>query len=214
MVKLFRNRIMFYTIKPIIVALVFLLAPALTCAQTNILFFGNSLTAGYGLSPEEAFPAVAEELLNKKGHKVRAINAGLSGETSAGGLTRIDWVLRQPVDILVLELGANDGLRGLPLDQTRKNLQGIMDKVKRRYPNARIVIAGMMVPPNMGPEYSQEFRQLFEELARKNRAVLIPFLLEGVAGHSHLNLPDGIHPNAEGHRIVAQTVIKYLEPLL
>ncbi|GIV36220.1 MAG: hypothetical protein KatS3mg032_0599 [Cyclobacteriaceae bacterium] len=214
MVKLFRNRIMFYTIKPLIVALVLLLGPILACAQTNILFFGNSLTAGYGLSQEEAFPAVAEELLRKKGREVKAINAGLSGETSAGGLTRIDWILRQPVDILVLELGANDGLRGLPLDQTRKNLQGIIDKVKMRYPRARIVIAGMMVPPNMGPEYSHKFRQLFQELARKNRAVLIPFLLEGVAGHSHLNLPDGIHPNAEGHRIVAQTVIKYLEPII
>jgi acyl-CoA thioesterase-1 len=183
-------------------------------AQTHILFFGNSLTAGYGLSPDEAFPAVAGQLLKYRGKNVKVINAGLSGETSAGGLTRIDWVLRQKVDVLVLELGANDGLRGLPLNQTRNNLQGIIDKVKARYPKAKIVIAGMMVPPNMGPEYSRAFQQLFKELARKNQAVLIPFLLEGVAGHAHLNQPDGIHPNAAGHQIIAQTVVKYLEPLL
>lgn len=180
----------------------------------TILFFGNSLTAGYGLSPEEAFPALVEKQLTERGKTCNVINAGLSGETSAGGLTRIDWVLRQPVDIFVLELGANDGLRGLPIEQTRNNLQAIIDKVKTKFPKAKIVIAGMMVPPNMGPEYSAAFKSLFPNLAKKNNAVLIPFLLDGVAGNEKLNLPDGIHPNIEGHKIVAANLVKVIEPLL
>lgn len=203
-----------YMFQPAITIIVLVLLTGMVSAQKNILFFGNSLTAGYGLSPDEAFPAIAAELLQQKGKAVKVINGGLSGETSAGGLTRIDWMLRQPVDILVLELGANDGLRGLPLEQTRLNLQGIINKARAKNPKIKIVIAGMMVPPNMGPEYSEKFQQLFKDLAQKNQAVLIPFLLEGVAGHPHLNLPDGIHPNAAGHRIVAQTVLQYLEPLL
>lgn len=202
----------FYMVKPVFAILLLMTGPV--SAQKNILFFGNSLTAGYGLSPDEAFPAIAGELLQKKGKPVKIINGGLSGETSAGGLTRIDWMLRQPVDIFVLELGANDGLRGLPLEQTRFNLQGIINKVRAKNPNVKIVIAGMMVPPNMGPDYSEKFQQLFKDLAQKNQAILIPFLLDGVAGQAHLNLPDGIHPNVEGHRIVARTVVKYLEPLL
>ncbi|MDL5045685.1 arylesterase [Oscillatoria amoena NRMC-F 0135] len=137
--------------------------------QRTILFFGDSLTAGYGLSPEEAFPALVEKQLTGKGKRCKVINAGLSGETSAGGLTRIDWVLRQPVDVFVLELGANDGLRGLPLNQTRFNLQAIIDKVKTKFPNAKLVITGMMVPPNMGPEYAAGFKALFPELAKKKQ---------------------------------------------
>jgi len=173
---------------------------------TSLLFFGDSLTAGYGLSPEEAFPALIEKELNKKERVASVTNAGLSGETSAGGLARIDWVLRQPIDIFVLELGANDGLRGLPLDQTRKNLQGILDKVKNKNPNAKLVIAGMMVPPNMGPQYSKEFSKIYPDLAKKNNATLIPFLLEGVGGNEKLNQADGIHPNVEGHRIIARNL--------
>jgi acyl-CoA thioesterase-1 len=142
------------------------------------------------------------------------VNAGLSGETSAGGLSRIDWVLRQPVDVFVLELGANDGLRGLPLEQTQKNLQGIIDKVKAKNPKARIVIAGMMVPPNMGSAYTTKFRTIFPDLAKKNNATLIPFLLQDVAGNEKLNLSDGIHPNTEGHKIVAENVFKVISPLL
>jgi acyl-CoA thioesterase I len=180
----------------------------------TILFFGDSLTAGYGLSTEEAFPALVEKKLTKTGKPCKVVNAGLSGETSAGGLTRIDWILRQPVDIFVLELGANDGLRGLPLDQTEKNLQAIMNKVKTRYPKVKIVIAGMMVPPNMGPEYTSRFRKIFPELAKKNNATLIPFLLQDVAGNEKLNLADGIHPNPEGHRIVAENIYKVLSPLI
>ena len=185
-----------------------------TPASKMILFYGDSLTAGYGLSTEDAFPAVVEEKLNKKGKPTKVVNAGLSGETSAGGLNRLDWVLKQPVDVFVLELGANDGLRGLPLDQTQKNLQAIIDKVKTKYPKAKIVIAGMLVPPNMGPDYTASFRKIFPELAKKNKATLIPFLLQDVAGNEKLNIADGIHPNVEGHKIVADNVLKVIEPLL
>lgn len=179
-----------------------------------ILFFGDSHTAGYGLSPEEAFPALVEKSLIKTGAKVKVINSGLSGETSAGGLTRIDWILRQPIDVFVLELGANDGLRGLPLEQTRKNLQTIIDKVKGKYPGCKFVMAGMMVPPNMGKEYASSFQNIFRDLTKKNDGVLIPFLLEGVAGIEKLNQADGIHPNVEGHKIVAKNITKILSPLL
>jgi acyl-CoA thioesterase-1 len=179
-----------------------------------ILFFGDSLTAGYGLSTEEAFPALIEKELNKDNKLVSVVNAGLSGETSAGGLSRIDWLLRQPVDIFVLELGANDGLRGLPLNQTRKNLQSILDKVKARYPKAKIVLSGMMVPPNMGKQYSEEFRKIYPDLAKKNAATLIPFLLEGVGGIEKLNQADGIHPNVEGHKIVAKNLVPVFRNLI
>src|SRR5258706_1836817 len=148
----------------------------------TILFFGDSLTAGYGLSPDQAFPALVEKELLKGNKKVKVINAGLSGETSAGGLSRIDWTLREPIDVFVLELGGNDGLRGLPLEQTKKNLQSIIDKVRAKYPKVKIILAGMMVPPNMGKEYSDEFKKMYPTLAEKNKAGLIPFLLEGVAG--------------------------------
>ena len=179
-----------------------------------ILFFGDSLTAGYGLSTEEAFPALIEKLLIKSGKSVKVVNAGLSGETSAGGLSRIDWILRQPIDIFVLELGANDGLRGLPLDQTRANLQAIIDKVKAKYPLTKFVLAGMMVPPNMGKEYSTTFKKIYPDLAKKNNATLIPFILQDVGGIEKLNQTDGIHPNIEGHKIVARNISKILEPLL
>src|SRR5688572_7652945 len=183
-------------------------------APKVVLFYGDSLTAGYGLSQEEAFPALIEKKLNKQSKIVRVVNAGLSGETSAGGLTRLDWVIRQSVDVFILELGANDGLRGLPLEQTQKNLQQIIEKVKGKFPNVKIVIAGMMVPPNMGPEYTAKFRKIFPDLAKKNNATLIPFLLQDVAGDEKLNLADGIHPNPEGHKIVAENVLKVIEPLL
>lgn len=179
-----------------------------------ILFFGDSLTAGYGLSTDEAFPAIIEKKLNRTGKPAKVVNAGLSGETSAGGLTRIDWILRQPIDIFVLELGANDGLRGLPVEQTEKNLQAIINKVRAKYPKVKIVIAGMMVPPNMGTDYTTKFQKIFTALAKKNDAVLIPFLLEDVAGNEKLNLSDGIHPNPEGHKIVAENIFRVLDPLI
>ena len=179
-----------------------------------ILFFGDSLTAGYGLSTEEAFPALIEKELNKSDKKVRVVNAGLSGGTSAGGLSRIDWILRQPVDVFVLELGANDGLRGLPLEQTRKNLQSIIEKVRAKYPDCKIVLAGMMVPPNMGKQYTDEFKDIYPDLAKKNNATLIPFLLEDVGGIEKLNQADGIHPNVEGHKIIANNLKKVFEKLI
>jgi acyl-CoA thioesterase-1 len=180
----------------------------------TILFYGDSLTAGLGLTTEEAFPALVEKKFKQQGKPCKVINAGLSGETSAGGLSRLEWVLRQPVDVFVLELGANDGLRGLPIEQTQKNLQAIIDKLKAKYPKVKIVIAGMMVPPNMGPDYTSKFRKIFPELAKKNNATLIPFLLQDVAGNEKLNQADGIHPNVEGHKIVAENVYKVIQPLL
>ena len=200
-------------VKKLLIISLFFLFQGETEPKT-ILFFGDSLTAGYGLSTEEAFPALVGKKLNDKEKTVKIINAGLSGETSAGGLSRIDWVLRQPIDVFVLELGPNDGLRGLPLDQTVKNLQAIIDKVKTKYPKVKVVIAGMMVPPNLGPDYSEKFKKIYPELARKNNAALIPFLLDDVAGNEKLNLPDGIHPNVEGHKIVAENVFEVLAPIL
>jgi acyl-CoA thioesterase-1 len=179
-----------------------------------ILCFGNSITAGHGLNPELAYPSLLEQILRKKGYNYRVINAGLSGETSAGGLTRIDWILRNKVDIFILELGANDGLRGLPLMQTRSNLSSIIKKVLKKYPETQIVIAGMMVPPNMGHDYSAEFIQLYSQLASEYDALLIPFLLDGVGGIPELNLSDGIHPNAEGHKIVAENVFEVIKGIL
>lgn len=179
-----------------------------------IVFLGNSLTAGYGLTPEEAYPALIQQKLDSAGYRYRVVNAGVSGETSAGGLRRVDWVLNQPVAVLVLVLGANDALRGQDLSATRSNLQAIIDRTRARHPDAEIVIAGMQVPPNLGRDYTEEFRTMFIELARENDAALIPFLLEGVATVPELNLEDGIHPNAEGQRILAENVWAVLKELL
>ena len=179
-----------------------------------LLFFGDSLTAGYGLDPAQAFPALIQEKINARGWHFRVINAGLSGETTAGGLRRIDWVLQRPIAALVLALGANDGLRGLPVGETKRNLQAIIDRTKHKYPHAKIVLAGMQVPTNLGQEYTTSFRALFPDLAATNHALLIPFLLEDVGGVPALNLSDGIHPNPAGHHIIAEHVWKVLEPLL
>lgn len=179
-----------------------------------VLFLGDSLAAGYGLQASQAFPALIQQRIDGLDWNFKVINAGLSGDTSAGGLRRIDWLLRGRIDVLVLELGGNDGLRGIDLASTRANLQGIIDKVKAKNPRVKIVIAGMMVPPNLGQEYTRRFQQMYPELARANQAVLIPFLLEDVAGDAKLNLPDGIHPTAEGHKLVAETVWKHLRPVL
>ncbi len=180
----------------------------------TILFLGDSLTAGYGLMQEQSFPNLIGDRLEELDLPFEVINAGVPGDTSAGGLRRIDWLLRRRIDILVLELGANDMLRGLPLDLTAENLQSIIDKTRAVYPGVKLVVAGMLAPPNLGPEYTGEFRDIFPALAAANDALLIPFLLEGVAARPELNLPDGIHPNAAGHRIVADDVWKVLERLL
>ena len=195
-------------------------APAATsatppaAAKKRLLFFGNSLTAGLGVEPEQAFAGLIGQKIDSLKLPYEVVNAGLSGETTAGGRSRVGWILRQPVDIFVLELGANDGLRGIPLASTRQNLQGIVDTVRRRSPGAQIVLAGMQIPPNMGQAYSADFKAVFQEIAAKNHLVLIPFLLEGVGGHPDLNQADGIHPTPAGHRIVARTVWDVLRPLL
>ncbi len=176
-----------------------------------ILFFGNSLTAGMGLDTSEAFPALIQNRIDSLGYEYEVVNAGLSGETTASGKNRIDWVLKQNVDIFVLELGANDGLRGIPLSETRKNLQDIIDTVKSKNANTKIILAGMQIPPNMGQSYTSEFKNIFPKLAKQNDVDLIPFLLEGVAGNPKLNQSDGIHPTAEGYKIVRENVWKVLQ---
>jgi len=176
-----------------------------------ILFFGTSLTAGMGLDPNDAYPAVIQKKLDSLNLPYQVVNAGLSGETTAGGINRIDWVLNQEVEIFVLELGANDGLRGIPLDETRKNLQAIIDRVRSKNPETKIILAGMQIPPNLGQEYTSEFRNIFPELAKKNKLRLIPFLLEDVAGNPELNQQDGIHPTAKGQKILAKNVWEVLE---
>ncbi len=183
-------------------------------SQKVIIFFGDSLTAGYQLDPEEAFPARIQEIIDSLGLSYTVINAGLSGETTSGGLNRINWILNQNADVFILELGANDGLRGIPLDETRQNLQAMIDTVRSKNANTDIVLAGMQIPPNLGQEYTAEFKLIFTELAAQNKIALIPFLLDGVAGNPELNLPDGIHPTPEGHRIVANNVWEVLEPII
>lgn len=180
----------------------------------TILFFGNSLTAGMGLEPEEAFPALIQDKIDSLKLPYKVINAGLSGETSAGGKSRIDWLLNQKIDVFVLELGANDGLRGIPPTETASNLQSIVDQVKAKYPDVKLVMAGMEVPPNMGGAYAAEFRQIFRKIAEKNNMVLVPFLLDKVGGVRELNQADGIHPTAEGQKILAQNIWEKLEEIL
>lgn len=192
-----------------------LFAGGLTAAERRTLvFFGDSLTAGYGLDPAEAYPALIQQKIDAAGRPWRVVNAGLSGETTAGGRRRIDWILKQPIDLIVLELGANDGLRGIPLTETRANLQALIDRIRAARPAVIIVLAGMQIPTNMGPDYTRDFSRLFPELAEANHLALIPFLLEGVGGIPALNQADGIHPTAEGHRLVADNVWKVLAPLL
>lgn len=179
-----------------------------------ILFFGNSLTAGYGLEEDEAFPSLIQEKIDKEGLAYRVVNGGLSGETTASGLNRLDWFLEEAPAVFVLELGGNDGLRGIAVDETKRNLVQIIQKVKSNYPDVQIILAGMQIPPNMGQEYTLAFSGMYEAIAESEQVHLIPFLLEGVAGDPELNLPDGIHPTAAGHELVAETVWTYLRPLL
>jgi acyl-CoA thioesterase-1 len=182
----------------------------------TIIFFGDSLTAGYGLSDptSQAYPALIQEKIDEAGMPWRVVNAGLSGETTSGGLRRVDWILRQPVDIFVLALGANDGLRGIDPAVSRQNLQKIFERVRARNPKAKFVLAGMQMPPEMGADFSRQFEQIFPKVAEKFDATLVPFLLEGVGGRSDLNQPDRIHPTAKGHAMIAETVWRVLRPLL
>jgi acyl-CoA thioesterase-1 len=175
-------------------------------AMPAIIFLGTSLTAGYGIGDDLAYPALIQAKLDSAGLRYRVVNRGVSGQTSAGGLAQVDWVLRQPVAVLVLELGANDGLRGQSVDSMAANLQEIIDRTRAAHPDVKIIVAGMEAPPNLGPMYTARFREVFPRLARANAAALIPFLLEGVAADPALNQPDGIHPTAEGHEVLAETV--------
>lgn len=182
-------------------------------SERTIIVFGDSIAAGYGLDSDQAFPAFIQEKVDDSGLNYRVINAGLSGETSAGGLRRVDWILQRQADIFILELGGNDGLRGIDPDLTKQNLRGIMQKVRSANPEVKILLAGMEAPPNMGDTYTNHFREIFKKLSEE-ADVFMPFILEDVAGISELNLPDGIHPTEEGHRIIANNLWEYLRPML
>jgi acyl-CoA thioesterase I len=180
----------------------------------HVVFIGTSLTAGYGLGDEYAYPARIQERIDDAGLPFRVVNAGLSGETSAGGLRRVDWVLQQPVDVLVVELGANDGLRGQPPEALRANLDALLTRARTKYPDVALVMLGMEAPPNLGDDYTSRFRAVYRELAARYDAALVPFLLDGVAAEPSLNLADGVHPNERGHRAIAATVWPVLETVL
>ena len=192
--------------------------PAAGASPTRtILFFGDSLTAGYGLddASTQAFPALIQTRLREAGLPYTVVNAGLSGDTTGGGLRRIDWLLRRPVDVLFLELGGNDGLRGLPVELAQKNLQAIIDRARAKNPAVRVVVAGMRLPPNLGPDYASRFEAMYPALTRDNPgATLLPFILLGVGGDAKLNQRDQIHPTAEGHRIIAELVWQTLAPVV
>lgn len=199
-------------------ALLMWLSAALVLAaesdRKTIFIVGDSIAAGHGVDPEEAFPGLLQQRINEQKLPYEVVNAGVSGDTTAGGVRRMPWLLRRPMDVLVLELGGNDGLRGITPKETKANLEKIIDLAREKNPEVRIIVAGMQMPQNMGEDYTREFREVFPAVAREKRAKLIPFLLEGVGGKADLNLPDRIHPNPEGHKIIADTVWKFLLPLL
>lgn len=183
--------------------------------RPRVVFLGTSLTAGLGLlRAEDTYVARVAALADSAGRPIEAVNAGVSGETSAGGLRRVDWILEDPVDVLVLELGANDGLRGQDPAAMERNLSSIIDQVRARYPGTPVVVAGMEAPPNLGSGYTERFRRVFRDVADRHDAVLVPFLLDGVAGDRDLNQADGIHPNPDGHRIMARTLWPHLQHAL
>jgi acyl-CoA thioesterase-1 len=182
--------------------------------RPTVVILGDSLAAGYGLDPSEAFPALIQKKVDAAKLNFLVINAGVSGDTTAGGLRRMDWLLKRRIDVLLLELGGNDGLRGLSVETTHTNLQLIIDRARKANSAVKIVIAGMQMPPNMGDDYNQRFQQIFPDLAKTNNTALIPFLLKNVGGNPELNQPDRIHPTAEGHKILAKTVWQVLEPVL
>lgn len=187
---------------------------AAVTAPRTILFVGTSLTAGYGLDPDSAYPLQIQRMIDSAGLRYSVINAGVSGETSSALLRRLDWLLRQPFEVIVIETGANDGLRGIPIETMRANIEQIVQRVRIRRPGARVVLVQMEAPPNLGLRYTRQFRSVFPEVAQKSDAVLLPFLLQEVAGNPDLNQADGIHPNYAGERIVARNVWKDLRPML
>jgi acyl-CoA thioesterase-1 len=180
----------------------------------RIVFLGTSLTAGLGVDPAQAYPALIQAKLDSARLPYEAVNAGVSGETSAGALRRVDWLMRQPVSVLVIETGANDGLRGLDPDSMRSNIQAIIDRANQQSPKPRIVLTGMRALPNYGFGYARKFREVYDDLAEKNDLPIVPFLLQGVAGQGEMNQDDMIHPNPSGHRVIAENVWKVLEPVL
>jgi acyl-CoA thioesterase-1 len=188
--------------------------PTTLDARRTILFLGTSLTAGLGLEPDSAYPQQIQRKIDASGLPYQVVNGGVSGETSAGLLRRLDWVLRRPADVVVVETGANDGLRGLAVSATRTTIGEILSRIRRDRPNAAILLVQMEAPPNLGQEYTSAFHAMFPELAREHGATLLPFLLEGVAGEQRLNQADGMHPNNDGERIVAQNLWKVLQPVL
>ena len=183
-------------------------------ARKTILFVGTSLTAGYGIDPQQAYPALIQRRIDSLGLNYESVNAGVSGETSSGAVHRLPWLLKQPFDVFVLETGANDGLRGLPIDSLRSNIQRIIDEVKRTHPDAKILLIGMEALPNMGRSYVAGFRSVYADLAKKNGVTFLPFLLKGVAGVDSLNQPDMVHPNPRGAAILAETVWGTLRGML
>ena len=187
-------------------------SPSERGGEPLLVAFGDSLTAGLGVSASEAYPAVLERKIREAGYPYRVINAGVSGETTAGGLQRVSWILKSRPDIVILELGANDGLRGLEVRQTEKNLSMIIEQLQSK--NVRVILAGMKLPPNYGKEYTEAFENIFPALARRYRLTLIPFFLDGVAAQSALNQADGIHPTSEGYRIIVGRLWPLIEPLL
>ena len=187
-------------------------AAATAPARPRIVVLGDSLTAGYGLAPTQSYPYLLQQKLTDEGYKFEVVNAGVSGDTSAGGVRRLDWALEGDVRVLIVALGGNDGLRGLSVDEMTRNIDQIIAHARRK--DIAVVLAGMEAPPNYGPEYAAAFRSAFQELARQHRVPLIPFLLSGVAADADLNLQDGIHPNPRGAAVVSETVWKALRPVL
>jgi len=204
------------------ILLLFFFPASFACAQVEaespppprIIFFGDSLTAGYGVDPQQAFPAQVGRLLEEAGVRASIVNAGLSGETTAGGLRRLDWILRQPADILLLGLGANDFLRGLPLEETEANLRAMVAKARAAHPGATVALLGMQAPPNLGSDYAEAFAAIYPHLAKELDLALFPFLLEDGGGHPELNLADGMHPNPEGHGKIAEKLLPFVKALL
>jgi acyl-CoA thioesterase-1 len=205
-------------LRPLFILLVLIVPMALSDyakdSSKTVMFFGDSLTAGYGVNYEASYPMALQSLLRENGLPWKVIPSGVSGETTAGGLRRVNWALRQPVDVFVLALGGNDGLRGIDLENTRSNLIETANRARAKYPDIRIVIAGMQMPPNLGERYATAFKELYPEVAEALDADLIPFLLEGVGGEPEYNQNDGIHPNEAGHRVIAKHLFNALRPIL
>jgi acyl-CoA thioesterase-1 len=203
--------------KAILLALSLLVTTAsVASAETRktVVVLGDSLAAGYGVEPEEAYPALLQEKIKAAGLPFKIVPAGVSGDTTADGLGRLDWLLKRKVDVLIVELGGNDGLRGIPIAAIEANLQAIIDRARKKYPDVKIIIAGMRMPPNLGADYVDAYAKVFPEIAARNHVALVPFLLQDVGGEVTLNQADGIHPTPAGHKIVAENVWKVLKPIL